>query len=162
MNISEQSRVWIYQADRILNPQEAKLIQQKLNNFTSQWLAHGQELSAMGEIRYNQFIILSVDEQQVGATGCSIDKSVKVMKEIEQEFSINLFDRFIIAYREGNDIKTCSRKEFEELLSLGQITSETVVFNNMVSSRKELIDKWEIPMKSSWHAQVFNIEPQTF
>jgi hypothetical protein len=158
MNISEHSRLWIYQADRILTAEEVLQIQQKLDAFTSQWLAHGHELLALGEIRHNQFIILSVDEQQAGATGCSIDKSVKLMLELELEFKINLFDRFIIAYRDGEEIKTCNRSEFEERLRSGEITADTIVFNNLISTRKALETNWEIPMKNSWHAQVFSFD----
>jgi hypothetical protein len=157
MNISEQSRVWIYQANRVLDSEEVIRIQAKLDNFTSQWLAHGNELLAKSEIRYNQFLILFVDEQQAGATGCSIDQSVKLMLSLEKEFSINLFDRFQLAYRNGEAIKTCSREEFEQLIRSGQITGETIVFNNLVSTRKGLETNWEIPLKNSWHAQVFSV-----
>jgi hypothetical protein len=155
MNISEHSRVWIYQANRPLTSQEVEQIQQKLDGFTSQWLAHGHELLAVAEVRYNQFIILSVDEQQAGATGCSIDKSVKLMLELEKQFNINLFDRFQLAYRDGENINTCNRAEFEELLRTGSVNSETIVFNNLISTRKALETNWQIPMKNSWHAQVF-------
>lgn len=157
MNISEHSRVWIYQANRVLNNTETEAIQQKLDSFTSQWLAHGNELSAAGEIRYNQFIILSVDEQQAGATGCSIDQSVKLMLQLEREFNINLFDRFQLAYRDGEDIKTCNREEFQSLLRSGHINPDTVVFNNLVSTRKALETNWEIPMKDSWHVNIFSL-----
>lgn len=156
MNISENSRIWIYQANRVLNSEEEQQIQQKLNNFTSQWQAHGHDLAAQGEIRHHQFIILSVDEQVAGATGCSIDKSVYLMKEIEQEFDLDLFDRFRIAYRDGENVINCSREEFEERLDKGNINTETIVFNNMLASRKELNTLWEVPMKDSWHARVFS------
>lgn len=155
MNISEHSRVWVYQANRIFNSTETEEIQQKLNSFTSQWLAHGNELLAVGEIRYNQFIILSVDEQQMGATGCSIDQSVKFMLQLEREFNVNLFDRFQLAYRDGEVIKTSNREEFEGLLKSGQINADTIVFNNLVSTRAGLESNWEIPMKDSWHANIF-------
>jgi hypothetical protein len=155
MNISENSRIWIYQANRVLNPVEEQKIQQKLDDFTSQWQAHGHQLAAHGEIRHHQFIILSVDEQVAGATGCSIDKSVYLMKEIEQEFNLDLFDRFRIAYRDGENVINCSKEEFEELLSRGELNSETIVFNNMVSNRRELNTSWEVAMKDSWHGQVF-------
>lgn len=158
MNISEHSRIWIYQADRVLTSQEEDRIQQKLDAFTSQWLAHGHELLASGEIRHNQFIILSVDEQQAGASGCSIDKSVKLMMELETEFNVNLFDRFIITYRDGGEIKTCNRQEFEARLRSGEVMADTIVFNNLISTRKALETSWEIPMKNSWHAQVFNLD----
>lgn len=155
MNISENSRIWIYQSDRVLSSEEEQRIQQKLDDFTSQWLAHGHQLAAHGEIRYNQFIILSVDEAVAGATGCSIDKSVYLMKELEQEFGIGLFDRFRIAYRDGERVINCSKTEFEELLGKGELNSETIVFNNMISMRKELETSWEVQMRDSWHGQVF-------
>ena len=157
MNISEHSRVWIYQANRVLNSTEVEAIQQKLDSFTSQWLAHGNELLAKSEIRYNQFIILSVDEQQAGATGCSVDQSVKLMLQLEREFNINLFDRFQLAYRDGDKIETINREEFQKLIGTGEIDGETIVFNNLVSTRKALETNWEIPLKDSWHAQIFPI-----
>ena len=157
MNISEHSRVWIYQANRTLNPGEVEQIQQKLNRFTSEWLAHGHELLAYSEIRYNQFIILSVDEQQAGATGCSIDKSVQFMLELEKEFNINLFDRFQLAYRDGDKIETINRENFQNLIHSGKIDAETIVFNNLVSTRKALATNWEVQMKDSWHASVFTL-----
>jgi hypothetical protein len=155
MHISENSRIWIYQTNRLLKPEEEQRIQQRLNEFTSEWKAHGNSLAALGEIRHGQFIILSVDEQIAGATGCSIDRSVHLMREIEDEFGIELFDRFRIAYRNGDRIINCSRTEFEDLLSNGKLNQETIVFNNMVSIRKELETSWEVPVKRSWHATVF-------
>jgi hypothetical protein len=157
MNISEHSRIWIYQANRALTPQETAQIQTRLDTFTAQWLAHGHELLAKGEVRYNQFIILAVDEQQAGATGCSIDKSVKLMLDLEKEFNINLFDRFQLAYRDGEQINTCSREEFQELLSSGKINGDTIVFNNLVSTRRALETNWQIPMRESWHASLFTL-----
>ena len=157
MKISENSRVWIYQSDRILSPEEVKQIQEKLDGFTSQWLAHGHELLALAEIRYNQFIIISVDEQQVGATGCSIDKSVNLMKQIEQELNINLFNRFALAYRDREGIQTVNRNDFEKLIETRIITPETIVFNNLVTTRKELATNWEVAFSNSWHAQIFGL-----
>lgn len=156
MTISENSRIWIYQANRILSSDEEQKIQQKLSDFTSQWQAHGHDLAALGEIRHHQFIILSVDEQVAGATGCSIDKSVYLMKEIEKEFNLELFDRFRIAYRDGENVINCSKHEFETLLEQGKLNSDTIVFNNMVSSRKDLNTSWEVALKDSWHGQVFS------
>lgn len=156
MTISEDSRIWIYQADRVFTDEEVNYIQRKLNDFTSQWLAHGNKLAAFGEVKFNQFIILSVDENEAGATGCSIDKSVKLMQEIEQELGVSLFDRFRIAFKEGDDIISCNRRQFEELVKTGRVHADTLVFNNLIGTRKELRTNWQIPMKNSWHAQVFS------
>jgi hypothetical protein len=155
MEFSSQSRVWVYQSDRKLTTDEAVQIQMHLDNFTRSWTAHNNQLMAKAEIRYNRFLILIVDESQAGASGCSIDKSVNFMKQLEQHFSISLFDRFNLAYRNGEEVVSVPRQQFEELLKGGQINTDTIVFNNLVQNVAELQTKWEVPFKDSWHIQLF-------
>jgi hypothetical protein len=155
MEFSSHSRVWIYQSDRKLTADEAVQIQVNLDNFTRSWTAHNNQLKAKAEIRYNRFLVLIVDETQAGASGCSIDKSVNFMKQLEQQFDINLFDRFNLAYRDGEEVLSVPRHQFEELLKTGAINTETIVFNNLVQNVAELQTKWEVPFKDSWHIQLF-------
>ena len=155
MQFSENSRVWIYQSDRKLTDAETTEIQQYLNAFTTQWTAHNHQLKAKGEVRYNRFLILVVDETQAGASGCSIDKSVHFMHELENRFNINLFDRFNLAYREGSDVLSLPRHGFENLIKEGKINKDSIVFNNLVQNLTELDNKWEVPFKDSWHIQLF-------
>ena len=155
MNISENSRVWIYQSNRPFNTAEEEAIKDILKDFTGQWQAHGERLAATSEIRYSRFIILMVDESQAGASGCSIDKSVNLMKEIEQQFHVNLFDRFDIAFRDGDQVRSIQRDGFEQMIRDGQINENTIVFNNLVPTLRDLNSKWEIPFRDSWHATLF-------
>lgn len=155
MHFSEHSRVWIYQSDRKLTDQETQEIGAKLQGFVSEWTAHTMQLAAGAEVRYNRFLILIVDESKAGASGCSIDKSVKFMKQLEQEYGINLFDRFNLAYKEGEEVLSAPRNAFEELIKQGTITGNTTVFNNLVQSVAELNTKWEVPFSQSWHPQLF-------
>lgn len=155
MEFSSHSRVWVYQSDRKLTDAETLQIQVLLDNFTTVWTAHSNQLKAKAEIKYNRFLILFVDESQAGASGCSIDKSVNFMKQMEQQFGINLFDRFNLAYRNGEEILSVPRNQFEELLKQGKITSETIVFNNLAQTIADLQTKWEVPFKDSWHKQLF-------
>jgi len=155
MHFSENSRVWVYQSDRELTDNEALQIKVLLDNFTTGWTAHNNQLKAKAEIRYNRFIILIVDESQAGASGCSIDKSVHFMQQIEAQFGINLFDRFNLAYRKGSEVLSAPRAQFEELLKQGNINTDTIVFNNLVQNLTELENKWEVPFKDSWHIQLF-------
>ena len=155
MEFSSHSRVWVYQADRKLTADEVVQIQQHLNNFTTGWTAHNNQLKAKAEIRYDRFLVLIVDESQAGASGCSIDKSVNFMKQLEQQFGINLFDRFNLAYRDGEEVVSVPRQQFEELLKQGTINTETIVFNNLAQNVTELETKWEVPFKDSWHIQLF-------
>lgn len=155
MEFSPASRIWIYQSDRELSETEIAKLETQLNQFAQSWTAHNQQLKAAAQIAFNRFIILLVDESQAGASGCSIDKSVRFIKDVESEFNINLFDRFSTAYFDGNEIKTASREQFENLLREGKVNAETIVFNNMVSTLADLQTKWQVPLKNSWHNRVF-------
>jgi len=155
MQFPENSRVWIYQSDRKLSDAETAEIHQHLDEFTRAWTAHNHQLKAKGEVRYNRFLVLIVDEGQAGASGCSIDKSVHFMKQLEQHYGINLFDRFNLAYRSNGEVLSAPRAQFEQLLKDGNIDSETIVYDNLVQNLGELNTKWEVPMKDSWHAQLF-------
>ncbi len=157
MKPSDPSRIWIYQSNRFLNEQEVSDITKLSKDFTSQWAAHGQPLTAGAEIRHNLFLILSVDEASVTATGCSIDSSVRLIIDIEQKHNISLFDRFAIAYRDDGELKVCSREEFEHLIEEGRVTASTPVFNNMVQTYADLESRWEVPFADSWHSRVFNL-----
>ncbi|MGX5688062.1 ABC transporter ATPase [Arcticibacter tournemirensis] len=155
MEISENSRVWIYQANRPFSGPEQRRIEQILGDFIKGWDAHGHKLASGYEIRYGRFVILMVDESVTAASGCSIDKSSNIIRQIEQEFGVNLFDRFNMAYRKDNEVVSCSKSEFEALLQQGVINENTVVFNNTVQTKKELDSSWEVPFKESWHSRFF-------
>lgn len=149
-------RIWIYQSNRELTEQESQWLTTKLSDFTRQWAAHGKQLAARAEVRFNRFIILFLNEAMEAASGCSIDSSVRFLKDIEEELSIDLFDRMQIAYRKGDAIEAVSRSEFEKLIDSGEVTENTIVFNNTVANSEELASNWEVPMKDSWHARVFS------
>ncbi|MFC0515511.1 ABC transporter ATPase [Mucilaginibacter angelicae] len=155
MKFSPQSRVWIYQSDRKLTDQEVQQIQPELDKFATGWTAHNNQLQAKGEVRYNRFFILIVDESQAGASGCSIDKSVHFMQQVQQHLGINLFDRFNLAYRDGEEVLSLPRHDFEAKLKDGSINKQTIVYNNLVQNLTELENKWEVPFKDSWHIQLF-------
>ncbi|MBB5636119.1 hypothetical protein HDF26_003419 [Pedobacter cryoconitis] len=155
MSFSPQSKVWIYQSDREFSDQEVSAIQQQLDGFTAQWKAHGHQLQAKAEIRYNYFIIFTVDESTAGATGCSIDASVRIIKGIESEYGADLFNRFNMAYKVDGKVIVVNKEDFETLISIKNITPDSIVFNNMVQTLEDFQTKWEVPFKESWHHKVF-------
>lgn len=155
MTFSPQSRVWIYQSNRQFTEKETAEIQQKLDQFTTQWTAHGHQLQAKAEIRYGFFIILIVDQDSASATGCSIDSSVRVIKEIESTYGVDLFDRFNMAYKIDDQVYVNTKEDFETLITIKKIGPETIVYNNLVQTLAELDEKWEVPLANSWHKSIF-------
>ena len=154
--LADHSRVWIYQADRQLSDTEVAEIRKHGANFISQWAAHGSDLQAAFEVFYNQFIVLFADETQVKASGCSIDSSVRFIKEIEKHYSLDLFNRLNLTYKEGSEIKMMAMSDFQEALNSGSLNEKTIVFNNLVETKGDFQSNWEIQIRDSWHAQLID------
>lgn len=148
--MSPSARVWIYQGNRELTEEEIKKIKEKLTEFVLNWDSHKNQLSSSFDIRYNYFIIFVVDQDHVFASGCSIDKSVNLIKSLEKDFHISFFQRENIAYKREGKIQIADMSDFENLLENGIIDEDTIVFNNLVYTKQEMQSDWEIPLKKSW------------
>ena len=149
--LKETSRVWVYQSSKKLSEKEVVVLKSQLNAFVQDWSAHSQQLSAVGDVLFNRFIILAVDESQAGASGCSIDKSVHFLQTIENQYDITLFDRLTFSYLDENEAKTVSSSDFKRLYTEGPISDETLVFDNTINTVSALKSGWLKPLKESWH-----------
>jgi len=159
--LSDSSKVWVYQSNRPFSESEMPVLRDKIKGFVTQWTAHKEEVSGAGDILYDRFVVLMADESQVGVSGCSIDSSVNFMRALGSEFNVNFFDRWCIAYKQGEEVKACSRSEFEKLVENNLVNDETIVFNNLVQTKKEFERNWEIAFKNSW-LKTLNAADSTF
>jgi len=155
-SLVDTSRVWIYQSNREFLDTEITKINEILTNFIDRWNNHGDGLKSSFIIKYNQFIILAVDEDDTNASGCSIDSSVQVIKKIESEFDVNLFDRMKTAFKIGEHINLVSMIDFQKYVKEAKITKDTIVFNNMVNTKGDFKTAWETEAQNSWHTRFFN------
>ncbi len=152
--LSDTSCVWIFQSSKVLSDQWVQLISIELTSFLQDWAAHGKDLFASFEIRFNRFIVIAVDENMAGATGCSIDKMMKEIQSIDLKFNLNLLERMKVAYRDGEEISEVSVNEFAAMLKSGEATENTMVFNNTVQSISELKSNWETLVSQCWVANL--------
>lgn len=155
-DLPETSRIWIYQCNRELSAEEVKEINEKSEQFILDWSAHGAKLAAAIEIFYDLFIVIMVDEEKAEASGCSIDKSFQFIKELSDTFDLSLLDRMNVAYRDNDNISICRIDEFEGLLQRGEVNENTIVFNNLVDTKKDFDSKWEVLLKDSWHRKLMD------
>lgn len=156
-DFAPESRVWIYQASRLFSLGEALALEEKLNQFTQNWKSHGAPVKGAAFLFFGQFIVLLADESSVGVGGCSTDSSVRVIKEIEQTFQVNLFDRTQLAFVVKDKVQLLPLSQFNYALANKFIEMETLYFNNTVGTKKELEDSWIIPLKNSWLARKINM-----
>ena len=94
----DTSRVWIFQCSRLFFLSEALQIEEILEQFVTSWKSHGAEVKGYANLFFGQFIVLMADESIAGVSGCSTDSSVHVIKEIEKQFKVTLFDRQTLAF----------------------------------------------------------------
>jgi hypothetical protein len=144
------SRIWIYQSSRMLSADEIESINSKAKSFIENWTSHQIDLRSSFEIVYNIFLVIQLDEKHASAGGCSIDKSLHFIKQLESDFSISLLDRNIFAYKENDKINLLKRNEFENKVESGIINDDTIVFNNLVQTKEQFENEWEIPLSRSW------------
>jgi hypothetical protein len=149
------SRVWIYQASRLFTITETMRIEDKLKEFVRSWNSHGVKVKGYGNLFFEQFIILMADETASGVSGCSTDSSVHLIKEMESDFKVQLFDRQLLAFFIKDIVQLMPLSQLAFAASKGFISRDTLYFNNTVTSKTELENNWIIPVKNSWLASRF-------
>lgn len=154
--MADSSRVWVYQAARPFTEQETAHITTNLTSFLENWQAHGANLKASFLIKYNQFLVLAVDEASNVATGCSIDASVHFIQQIERDLNLDLMNKMNVSFRASDQIATVSMADFKSFAANAKVNSDTIVFNNLVRSKAEFETAWEVAASQSWHARFLN------
>ena len=150
----DASRVWIYQSNKPFKKEQLDEVNNLVLRFVADWTSHNHLLKATGGIIHDCFIVLVVDETRAGASGCSIDKSVRFIQYLEQEYDQNLFDRLTFAYLDGEDVKMIHKIDMEKAYQEGVITDETLFFDNLVKTKEDYLKKWLVPLKKSWHSRM--------
>lgn len=150
-DLADDARIWIYQSNRSLTDQEQEEVNTDLKNFLEQWTAHGKDLKAGFELKYKRFIIIGLDAQ-TQASGCSIDASVHFIQELEKKYEIDLLDRMNVSFKQGDFIAYKTLKDFKAMAKNKSVSKNTIVFNNLVATKAEYLDHWEVPASDSWHS----------
>jgi hypothetical protein len=154
--LPEESRVWIYQANRSFSDQELSEIKEKLNIFIENWTAHGSDLQSGYTIEYKRFIVIALNQNISSATGCSIDASVHFIQQLEKEYNVDLMDKMNVSYKQGDYVAHKTLIDFKKMAKDKAVSKNTIVFNNLVNNIAEFKENWEVPASESWHSRFLN------
>lgn len=152
-DFADSSRVWIYQSSRLFFISEAFEMEDMLKEFATNWKSHGATVKGFANLFFGQFIVLMADETATGVSGCSTDSSVHLIKAIEDKYKVQMFDRQNLAFVVKDKIQLLPLSQLEYAVENNFINADTLYFNNTVLSKKEMIEKWIIPVKDSWLAK---------
>jgi len=144
------SRAWVYQGSRPFSEREEKEINEQLLQFTLQWHAHARPVKGWAKLLFHRFIIIMADETEIEVSGCSTDSSARVIKSLERQYSVQFFDRLLLAFLVKDKVELVPMNQLSYAWEKGFITAETLFFNNTVGTKAELENNWLIPLKNSW------------
>lgn len=154
-NLPGESKIWIYQSSRKFSDVEFAEIENDVKTFLDNWEAHSVRLESSYQLKYNRFIILAVNQDVQAATGCSIDKSVQFIQNLEKKYNVELLDKMNVTFKNGEHIAHKSLIDFKKMAKEKAVTENTIVFNNLVNNIEEYNESWEVPAMDSWHSRFF-------
>ncbi|MGO4911641.1 ABC transporter ATPase [Leeuwenhoekiella sp. W20_SRS_FM14] len=154
-DLPANSRLWIYQSDRKFTEEELVKLQEQLESFLNEWTAHGASLNAGYEVKYDRFIVIGLDQSASAASGCSIDTQVRFIQQLEKDFEVQLLDKMNVTYIQNDRVHFKPLADFKKMAKEGAVGKKTIVFNNLVNTKEEYLEFWEVPAIESWHNRFF-------
>lgn len=153
--MSDTSRVWIYQAERKLSEAEVDFVEKSTSEFLKGWSAHGNDLKSSFKVEYDQFLILTVDESFSQASGCSIDASVNLIKVLEQRTGISFITNGLVGFLIEDEVKLLPFNKIKEEIAANTISSSTPMFNNTIQYLSDFKSKWLVESSQGWVCRYF-------
>ncbi|UZD35707.1 ABC transporter ATPase [Capnocytophaga ochracea] len=149
--LPDDARVWVYQCNRSFTEEEQKQLHTQLEEFINHWMVHGKDLLSSFELRYNRFIVIGALPDAHGVGGCSLDALAHFIQELEAQYNVTLLDRMNVSYRQGEHIVYKNLADFKKMVKEKAVSAQTIVFNNLVNTKIEYEENWEVPLEDSWH-----------
>jgi hypothetical protein len=154
--LPDSARLWVFAATRPLDAAERDALLGAVDAFLDQWNAHRVPLDCGRDLRYDQFLMVGVDQEAAGVSGCSVDALVRTMKGLGQQLGVELVDHASVFYREGEAVRRLSRDDFADAATHGVVTEQTTAFDNTVQTAGALRSgAWEAPAARTWHGRAF-------
>lgn len=138
----DNSRVWIYTSNRPVSETDQQEIAASLSAFLDEWAAHGTQLLAAGEWLNSFQVVVALNEDVAGASGCSIDAQMRFMRKIGEEYSIDWFDRMSMIVEANGELKRVSFFELAE-------NPDALLFDGLAQRLGEIRKEWPVPVSKS-------------
>lgn len=152
-SLPDSSRTWVFAADQNLSKSQSGQLLNAVDEFLSQWKAHGSPLTVGRNWRDDRFLTVAVDQSTAGASGCSIDGLFRILKSIEGRVGASLVGSGKLFYRDAaGGIQSVNREDFVKRAAKGDITPATTVFDPTVVSIGEWRARFQTDVGHSWHA----------
>ena len=148
--LSGQAHIWIYQANRQLATEEIAAILQKSKAFLEAWTSHGRPLQCGAEVLHNRFLVFAIERSTQELSCCTVDSAIHFLRELKDTLQLDLLDRTNVVFKQGDAIFTVPLDQVKEKIQQGEILADMLMFDNTITHKAALADKWLVPAKDSW------------
>ena len=133
-SLPDSARVWIFGSDKQLSEDAAKTLMREVGDHLDNWKAHGEPLTVGSQLLDDRFLVVGVDQNTTGASGCSIDGLFRVLQAVQSRLGANLVGGGRLFYRDDHgNVQCVPRADLDELRQSGAITPDTVVFDTTIT-----------------------------
>ncbi len=154
--LPDHGRLWVFPASRDLTDAEEHAFLAAVDEFLSQWAAHGVPLRSGRELVDRRFLLVGVDVDAEAPSGCSIDALVNRLRGLGDDLGVRLIDHAPIWFRSGTVVRSLPRAEFRALAAAGGVASDVPVFDTTLTRIAQVREGGlERPAAESWHGKVF-------
>jgi hypothetical protein len=154
--LPNHGRLWVFPATRDLSDAEADAFLAAVDDFLSNWSAHGAPLRSGRELKERRFLLVGVDVDAEAPSGCSIDALVNRLRALGTELGVGLIDHAPIWFREGDEVRSVPRAEFRQLADSGRLEPDVTVVDTTLTSIRQLREgALERPASETWHGRAF-------
>ena len=72
---------------------------------------------------------------------------------LQQEYEVELLDKMNVCFKQGKYVQYKELKDFKKLLKDKALTGKSIVFDNLVTTKEEFENFWEVPISESWYGR---------
>ena len=149
--IPEDAKVWVYPSSRKFYTDEIPEISEKIKTFVTEWKADDESFKASYQFLYNRFIVITADDITTPLKNSDIDDSVSFILSLQETYEVALLDRMNICFKQGEFVQYKDLKDFKKLLKNKALTGKSIIFDNLITTKQDFDNLWEIPIEESWY-----------
>lgn len=149
--ITEDAKVWVYPSSRKFYPNEIEGIESKIKTFLENWKSDTENFKASYKFLYNRFLIFFADDEGASLTKSDVDTLVSFILTLQQEYDVALLDKMNACFKQGEFVQYKDLKDFKKLLKNKAITAKSIIFDNLITTKNDFDNNWEIPIEESWY-----------
>jgi hypothetical protein len=150
--LPDDARVWAFGSSDELTPEAQRVLLDSVDDYLSDWRAHGSPLTVARDWRDGRFLAIGLDQRDENASGCSLDALFRVLRDLEPRIGASLLGNSRVYYRiPDGSVGMTDRAGFAALAQEGSLGADSRVFDLSVQTIENWRNRFEVSASDAWH-----------